>query len=142
MQTYTIKEAAKLSWLPSSTLRYYETMWLINFIHRNTSSKHRIYRDEDIDIISAIACLNMTGMSIWDMKKYLYSNDIWIQLKLLKEQEKKINEEKKSIKFRKEYVKLKIKYWELKKLWEKKWLEELKKEIYKISKQLRFWAKK
>lgn len=147
MQTYTIKEASKLCWLPESTLRYYETMGLINFVQRDYSSKHRVYTDENIDIISAIACLNVTWMSIWDMKKYLHSNNInnkdyEVQIKLLKEQEKKLIEEEKSIKLRKEYVKMKIKWWELSKAWDKKWIEKLKKEVDLVSKQLRFWNKK
>lgn len=147
MLTYTIKEASKISWLPESTLRYYETMWLIDFIKRDNSSKHRTYTEEDVNIISSIACLNLTWMSIWKMKEYLSSynpnsRDYSIQLKILKDQEKKIIQEEKSLELRKKYIKWKIKYWELIKIWDEEWLKKLKIEISNISEKLRFWDKK
>jgi hypothetical protein len=60
-------------------------------------------------------------MSIGNMKEYLnsiaiQSKDFETQLKLLKEQEKKINEEEKLMKLRKQYVKMKIKWWNLAKI--------------------------
>lgn len=143
MQTYTIKEASKLSWLPESTLRYYETMWLIDFVKRDESSKHRVYSESDINIISAIWCLNITWMSIWKMKEYLQafnpnSTDYKIQLHILKEQEKELEKEKKSINIRIKYLKLKIKYWELLNSWNKEWFDELMKEIQIVWEKLRF----
>ena len=68
---YSIKEAAKLSGLPESTLRYYETIGLMNPISRDPSSKHRRYTDDDIDYAVAVACLNATGMSTEAMRAYL-----------------------------------------------------------------------
>ena len=35
IQSYTIKQASELSGLPESTLRYYETVGLINRINRD-----------------------------------------------------------------------------------------------------------
>ncbi len=143
MQTYTIKEAARLSWLPESTLRYYETMWLIDFIKRGDSSKHRIYNDEDINIISAIACLNITGMSIEKMKEYLQafdpnSEDHAVQLSILEEQKKKLAEEKKSLNLRIKYIEWKIKFWNLLNSWDQKWFDTVMSEIDILSKKLRF----
>ena len=40
-RTYTIMEAAKLSGLPESTLRYYETIGLVDRIRRGESSQQR-----------------------------------------------------------------------------------------------------
>ena len=68
-QSYSIREAAQLIGLPESTLRYYETIGLMNPVGRDPSSKHRRYTDHDIDY--AVACLNATGMSIGDMRAYL-----------------------------------------------------------------------
>lgn len=68
---YTIMEAAKLSGLPESTLRYYETISLIDPIKRGESSKQREYTDDDINMIIAVACLSATGMSIDSMREYL-----------------------------------------------------------------------
>lgn len=71
MRRYSIKETAELSGLPESTLRYYETMGLIDPIERDGSSKHRTYGEDDVNLIVGIACLSATGMSIADMRKYL-----------------------------------------------------------------------
>jgi hypothetical protein len=46
------------------------------------------------------------------------------------------------MKLRKQYVKMKIKWWNLAKIWDEKWLKELRKEIDVVSKQLRLWNKK
>ena len=70
-QLYTIREVAKLSGLPESTLRYYETIGLIHPIARDSSSKHRVYGEDDVNRIIAMACLSATGMSIEDMRTYL-----------------------------------------------------------------------
>src|SRR6266480_5169369 len=75
-QLYTIREVAKLSGLPESTLRYYETIGLIPPITRDASSKHRVYNEHDVNFAVAIACLNAIGMSIEDMRSYL-KNRVW-----------------------------------------------------------------
>ena len=69
--TYTIRETSALSGLPESTLRYYESIGLIHAIHRDRSSKHRVYSEDDVAYAIAIACLNATGMSLEDMRAYL-----------------------------------------------------------------------
>ena len=40
---YTIKEAAALTGLPASTLRYYESIRVIAPVSRGASSRHRVY---------------------------------------------------------------------------------------------------
>src|SRR4051812_13607398 len=70
-QIYTIMEAAMLSGLPESTLRYYETIGLIDRIKRGETSKQREYTDDDINLVIGVACLNSTGMSIDSMREYL-----------------------------------------------------------------------
>jgi len=61
---YTMREVAKLSGLPESTLRYYETLGIIHPIRRDSSSKHRAYSEDEVHFALAIACLNATGMSL------------------------------------------------------------------------------
>ena len=78
-QSYTIREAAKLSGLPGSTLRYYETIGLIHPINRDVSSKHRVYSEDDVNFVIAIACLNAAGMSIEDMRAYLKNSNLGVQ---------------------------------------------------------------
>lgn len=116
MHKYTIKEAAELTSLPESTLRYYETMGLINTIHRDASSKHRLYSEEDINNITIIACLNASDMSISDMKTYIQnmiqgtdSNED--QIELLQKHRKYLIHEAKRIALRKKYIDVKILYW-------------------------------
>ena len=58
-QKYAIKEAAKLSGLPESTLRYYETIGLIDSISRDPSSKHRVYSEDDINKVISKHYINI-----------------------------------------------------------------------------------
>lgn len=114
--TYTIMEAAKLSGLPESTLRYYETIGIIDPIRRDSSSKHRVYNQSDIDVLDTVACLNATGMKLEDMKIYIMNAssgnvDAYEQMALLKTQKEKLEHEERHIKLRREYVNLKIEYW-------------------------------
>ena len=74
--TYTIKEAAALTGLPSSTLRYYESIGVIAPMGRGESSKHRVYTDEDLDMLTWVACLSATGMSVSDMRRYMENGAI------------------------------------------------------------------
>lgn len=62
--SYSIKETSKLTGLPSSTLRYYESIGLITPVERGATSKHRIYSQRDVDILDTVACLNATGMKL------------------------------------------------------------------------------
>jgi DNA-binding transcriptional MerR regulator len=116
-KSYTIKEAARLSGLPESTLRYYETVGIIEPIERDASSKHRVYSQGDVDLIDAIACLNATGMSLNDMRAYLDNRHKGVagaqeEIKLLMAQKQRIEDEARFLKLRAQYVALKISYWE------------------------------
>jgi DNA-binding transcriptional MerR regulator len=115
-RSYTIREASRLSGLPESTLRYYETIGIINPIERDTSSKHRSYSEEDLNIIDAIACMNATGMSLQDMREYLQNRNLGAQaadeqVRLLTSQQQRLRGEAGFLKVRQEYVGLKIEYW-------------------------------
>ena len=138
---HTIKEVSELCGLPESTLRYYESMWLIDPIHRN-ASKHREYTEENIDPIRAIACLSATGMSIDDMKTYIKNrssgrDSAHEQIELLKNQRQRLLEESEHISVKKRYVDLKIDYWELILSGNESWAKALIAEAKKISEDLR-----
>src|SRR5579863_3220361 len=116
MQQYTIRETAKLSGLPESTLRYYETIGLIHPIQRDISSKHRVYTEEDVNRVISIACLNVTGLSIEDMRVYLKNRKLGAkaageQVTLPETQKKHLLEEAKYLELRQRYVDTKIAYW-------------------------------
>ncbi|MEV7398166.1 MerR family transcriptional regulator [Aeromicrobium sp. NPDC092404] len=115
-RTYTIKEAAALTGLPASTLRYYETIGVISSISRGASSKHRVYGEDDLDQLMWIACLAATGMSVSDMRQYIANGQTGPsaaagQIELLSNQADRLAEEAEHLAVRQRYVRLKIDYW-------------------------------
>lgn len=113
---YTITVVAKLCGLPESTLRFYETIGLIEPIERDKYTKRRVYSEDNVNLTIAIACLNATGFSIEDMRKYLENRDKGIagaaeQIDLLHNQEKHIQDELRFMQLRLKYVKSKVEYW-------------------------------
>ena len=115
-QAYTIKEAASLTGLPASTLRYYESIGVIPPVSRGASSKHRVYDESDLDQIMWVACLAATGMSVRNMKKYVANGRLGAsaareQVELLTGQQRRLALESEHIALRQRYVALKIDYW-------------------------------
>lgn len=114
--TYTIKEAAALTGLPASTLRYYESIGVIAPISRGASSKHRVYDEGDLDQVMWVACLAATGMSVADMKQYVANGQrgpaaASQQIELLAQQERRLAHEAEQVALRQQYVRIKIDYW-------------------------------
>lgn len=114
--TYSIKEAAALTGLPASTLRYYESMGVIAPIGRGESSKHRVYTDDDLDLLTWVACLSATGMSVSDMRRYVANGALGPaaarqQIELLAAQQEQLVREAQLVGLRQRYVALKIDYW-------------------------------
>lgn len=114
--TYTIKEAAALTGLPASTLRYYESTGVISPISRGASSKHRLYDEDDLDQLMWVACLAATGMSVADMRQYVANGQVGPaaakdQIDLLAAQADRLDVEAAQIAVRQRYVRLKIDYW-------------------------------
>ncbi|GAC1371842.1 MAG: hypothetical protein NVSMB39_5900 [Candidatus Saccharimonadales bacterium] len=114
---YSIMEAAKLSGLPESTLRYYESIGLIDKVARDPSSKHRVYSEDDVNLVVAVACLSATGMSIDDMRVYLGNrgqgaDKAGEQMELLAAQAARLKDEAHYLKLRQRYVETKISYWQ------------------------------
>ncbi len=58
------------SGLSEPTLRYYEQVRLIGPIERDPSSRHRRYREADLNTLQALACLRAMGVGIEDMRTY------------------------------------------------------------------------
>ena len=115
--TYTIKEAAALTGLPASTLRYYESIGVIAPVNRGDSSKHRVYSEQDLDQALGVACLAAVGMPINDMRQYMEnsqsgSTGAGDQIALLSAQKERLALEAVFIKLRQRYVDLKISYWQ------------------------------
>jgi MerR family transcriptional regulator, copper efflux regulator len=70
MTALTIQAVSRRSGLSEPTLRYYEEIGLIGPIARDASSGHRRYRDEDLDVLQALACMRALGVGIEDMRVY------------------------------------------------------------------------
>lgn len=106
-----------LTGLPASTLRYYESMGVIGPISRGQSSKHRVFTEEDLDQLTWVACLNATGMSVNDMRRYVANGPLGPaaageQIELLKTQQEQLALEAEFLALRQRYVALKIDYWQ------------------------------
>jgi DNA-binding transcriptional MerR regulator len=113
---YTITEAAALTGLPASTLRYYEQIGVIAPVGRGATSGHRVYSEDDLDQIVWVACLAATGMAIADMRQYVANGVLGPaaageQIELLLEQEQRLAHEAEMVAVRREYVGLKVEYW-------------------------------
>lgn len=113
---YTIKDAAALTGLPASTLRYYEAIDVIAPVSRGATSGHRLYGDADLDQIMWVACLAATGMSIADMRRYVANGHLGPeaageQMGLLEQQARHLESEAAHLELRQRYVALKIDYW-------------------------------
>jgi MerR family transcriptional regulator, copper efflux regulator len=70
MTDLTIQDVSRRSGLSEPTLRYYEEIGLIGPIERDPNSRHRRYREEDLDTLQALACLRAMGVGIADMRTY------------------------------------------------------------------------
>ena len=116
-RSYSIKEAAALTGLPASTLRYYEQIGIIAPVGRGASSGHRVYDDGDLDQLMWVSCLAATGMSVSDMRRYMANNRRGVdvaadQQRLLEEQQLRLAAEVRALTLRQRYVDLKIAYWQ------------------------------
>ena len=116
-RSYTIKEAAALTGLPASTLRYYEQIGVIAPISRGASSGHRAYDEGDLDQLMWVSCLAATGMSVSDMRLYMANNRLGAeaaadQRRLLEQQQHRLTTEAEALVLRQRYVALKIAYWQ------------------------------
>jgi DNA-binding transcriptional MerR regulator len=141
-QTYTIMEAAKLSGLPESTLRYYETIGLVDKIRRGATSKQREYTDDDINMVIAVACLSATGMSINSMREYLGNRGrgaaaAEAQIELLDKQRTRLLEEAHFMQLRQRYVDVKIDYWKAVEAGDDKKVADMKKLADSIASELK-----
>ncbi|HEX3075689.1 MAG TPA: MerR family transcriptional regulator [Lachnospiraceae bacterium] len=69
MEGLEISEVARTMNIKPHTLRYYESIGLIQGVHRNDSRK-RIYSEKDIEWIRFLNRLRATGMNIRKMTEY------------------------------------------------------------------------
>ena len=142
-RTYSIKEA--LVGLPPSTLRYYEDVSVIPAIARDPSSGHRIYTEGDLELLTWVACLSASGMSIADMRDYVRSGlgvdrDISEFISLLEQQDARLQEEAQIIELRREFLRTKIEYWRAMKSGDAPEAERLDMRARELAERLKSWS--
>ncbi len=98
MNAYSIKQASKKTGLTEDAIRYYEKIGLLPYAKRKRNG-HRIYDEEDIELMELIICLKKTGMSLNEMKnilqypvKYKLSSVPELKRPLLEYKEKVMNQ--------------------------------------------------
>ena len=144
-RTYSIKEVAALVGLPPSTLRYYEDVSVIPAIARDPSSGHRIYTEGDLELLTGVACLSASGMSIADMREYVRSGlgaerDVAEFISLLEQQDARLQEEAQIIELRREFLRTKIEYWRAMKSGDVSEAERLDMRARELAERLKSWS--
>ena len=144
-RTYSIKEVAALVGLPPSTLRYYEDVSVIPAIARDPSSGHRIYTEGDLELLTWVACLSASGMSIADMREYVRSGlgaerDVAEFISLLEQQDARLQEEAQIIELRREFLRTKIEYWRAMKSGDASEAERLDMRARELVERLKSWS--
>lgn len=144
-RTYSIKEVAALVGLPPSTLRYYEDVSVIPAIARDPSSGHRIYTEGDLELLTWVACLSASGMSIADMREYVRSGlgaerDVAEFISLLEQQDARLLEEAQIIELRREFLRTKIEYWRAMKSGDVSEAERLDMRARELAERLKSWS--
>ena len=76
MTALTIQDVSRRSGPSEPTLRYYEQVGLIGPVERDVSSRHRRYREKDLDTVQALACLRAMGVGIADMRAYQANREL------------------------------------------------------------------
>ncbi|MEV7424494.1 MULTISPECIES: MerR family transcriptional regulator [unclassified Streptomyces] len=66
---YTISEVAALTGLTAHTLRWYERIGLMPHVDRSHTGQRR-FRNADLDWLSFVTKLRLTGMPVADMVRY------------------------------------------------------------------------
>lgn len=74
MQKYTIKDAAKIMNVPTSTIRFYDKEGLLPFMERMESG-YRVFSDSDLAMLRTIDCLKKTGMPLKEIRQFI----TWVQ---------------------------------------------------------------
>jgi DNA-binding transcriptional MerR regulator len=117
MTPLTIQDAARRTGLSEPTLRYYEEVGLIGPIARDPSSRHRRYREEEVDTLQALACLRAMGVGIEEMRVYQANRELGHakagdQRDLLLRHAERVEAEIETLRLHLEYLRAKATLWD------------------------------
>ena len=112
-RTYSIKEVAALVGLPHPPCAITRTSALFLPLRAIPRVGHRIYTEGDLELLTWVACLSASGMSIADMRDYVRSGlgvdrDISEFISLLEQQDARLQEEAQIIELRREFLHTKV----------------------------------
>ena len=115
MRNFTIKEMSTMFNIPSSTLRYYESIGILNNVER-TSNSQRIYEGKHIHRLNTICCFKSTGMSIANLQAFFSYEDnneeaVDEIVELLSNQKLSVEEEILKLQTNLEHVTIKLNYY-------------------------------
>ncbi|ENN5833750.1 TPA: MerR family transcriptional regulator [Campylobacter lari] len=113
---YTVIEVEKLTGISSHTIRFWAKKNLFPFVYKDKNNV-KYFSQKDIAWVEWIACLRTTGMSLEDIKEYIYLFPKGIKTaprrkELLVDQYKKIQIEIKNLKKAQKKLKHKIEIYE------------------------------
>jgi DNA-binding transcriptional MerR regulator len=116
-ETYTIHEVAQRSGLSIPTLRYYEEIGLVPDVWRDTSSGHRRYSADTLQIIESLANLHAVGMSIEEMRTYLtlreQGDETAVEKReLFQAHAEEVGKQIVRLQIRQRYLSFKVTYWD------------------------------
>ena len=115
--TYSITEISKMFQLPSSTIRYYEKIGLLeNVEHLN--SYRRIYNESHVDRLHAIECFKKALLPLEEIKAFFsYEKDMTANsgkiIAMMKEQELKTQKSIRDMELGLEHLQKKIRFYTL-----------------------------
>ncbi|WP_348518526.1 MerR family transcriptional regulator [Campylobacter sp. CCS1377] len=109
---YTIKEVERQTKISSHTLRFWAKKGLFPFVDRDKNGV-KYFSQKDIAWVEWVACLRQTGMSIEDIREYVYLFPKGIKTaprrkKLLEKQYQKIQEDLQNLQIAKEKLEHKL----------------------------------
>ena len=114
---YSIKEMSQMFNLPASTIRYYESIGLLeNVQHKN--GYHRIYDESHVHRLHAIECFKKALLPLEEIKQFFeYEKDMVANstdiVNMMKNQEEKTLSAIKDLEDGLAHVKLKVRYYSL-----------------------------
>ncbi|HKM33998.1 MAG TPA: MerR family transcriptional regulator [Lachnospiraceae bacterium] len=115
--SYTITELSKMFYLPTSTIRYYEKIGLLENVE-HVNSYRRVYNESHVDRLNAIECFKKALFPLDKIKAFFtYEKDMVANsekiLDMMKTQEEKTLETMKDLEAGLTHLQKKIRYYSL-----------------------------
>lgn len=142
----SMKEMVALSGLSEHTLRYYERVGLIEPVARDDSSGHRRYSRDTLLLVSTLARLRASGLSLEAMRTYLRLRGCGVegarqQRELFAAHAQEVAAQIAKLQLRQEFLAGKAAYWEACERGDQEAAQKIAADNQKVGKQLMQGAK-